>query len=698
MTEKINFEKDVFKRALRRLTTPLEPEEQPATSLFEHDQLINACQIVGADADIRFKSSNEVELEGLSTLEAVEMLTRSSEVAFRQVSLESGWHRRPSEPFLGFIKETGKPVALVIQSGKYCIEDPETGSRRAVGKKEAKKLMPYGFVFYQLIPRRLTAYKLFKTISSGEIPSILKVVCVSLLVSLLSLFFPFANKILFDRILPQLDLGMYAQLFTALFCAILIVAGLTYYKAVQVLRLKGMFSVRFQAVLWGQLLRLSPQFFRIYTVGDLLQRLAIIEGIQQTLNRNAVNTILYGITSVVFFLAMLLFSWQLSLIVLVVVVIMFLVSAGFFPKIIKANLRILRLASKISAGLLQMVSGIGELRVYRAAKRGFSYWADLFTAQQQINYDLSLLNNGLKTAYQTVTGILTILIYVAMLYFMLDEEGNYLLSIGSFIAFQTTMNQFITSFFGLGTILFDSLGIVAYWHRIAPIWEGRERLKSGKNMPALSGEVHIDQVSFSYPGQKKEVVSKFTAHIRPGEMVLITGSSGSGKSTLLRLMGGMEKPNSGELLFDRYGIEDIDRCSFKKQVGGILQSSRVFAGTIRENILCGRSVDLTKLDQALERAHLQPVLDALPMGLNTLLPSGEQLLSHGQRMRVLLARALYDDPKVLLLDEVLASLDEKVVKKLIKELKEHGKTVFLVTHQLELLSHADQHFDMDRLH
>jgi ABC-type bacteriocin/lantibiotic exporter with double-glycine peptidase domain len=179
-------------------------------------------------------------------------------------------------------------------------------------------------------------------------------------------------------------------------------------------------------------------------------------------------------------------------------------------------------------------------------------------------------------------------------------------------------------------------------------------------------------------------------NVHEGEFLGITGPSGCGKSTLLRMLANIEVPSSGDILYEETKIYDIDQLHFRSQVGIVLQSSRIIAGTVQRNILCGRNTTQECLLEALRVSKSDEIIANFPMGLQTLLPTGGKVLSTGQQQRLLLARALLSEPKVLILDEATSGIYLETQREIFAFLKEKKITVILVSHDQSILSLADR--------
>ena len=213
-------------------------------------------------------------------------------------------------------------------------------------------------------------------------------------------------------------------------------------------------------------------------------------------------------------------------------------------------------------------------------------------------------------------------------------------------------------------------------------------------------EINIINLSFSYPTRKEFLLSKISLTIKKGDFVGVIGETGSGKSTLINLLTGLLKPTEGKVEVDELNINE-NLKGWHKKIGYVPQSVYLTDDTIRKNIAFGLledNIDNNLVQQAVEKASLSQFLDSLPDGLETIVGEKGIKLSGGQQQRIGIARALYRDPEVLILDEATSSLDqstEKVIVESINFLK-RKKTLIIITHRLSTVKNCDKIFCIDK--
>ena len=209
-------------------------------------------------------------------------------------------------------------------------------------------------------------------------------------------------------------------------------------------------------------------------------------------------------------------------------------------------------------------------------------------------------------------------------------------------------------------------------------------------LPRHAESIEFRNLTFRYAVRGKAeprgtVLNGFNLKVKAGEVVAIVGQNGCGKSTLVQLLPRFFDPQAGDILIDGVSIQNARLPDLRDQIGLVTQETILFDMTLRDNITYGcRDVDSAQLDAAAEKAHLQPILDQLPMGYDTQLGGQGKSLSGGQRQRVALARAILRDPAILILDEATSATDaesETLIHHTLKEFVK-GRTVLLITHSM----------------
>jgi ATP-binding cassette subfamily B protein len=229
--------------------------------------------------------------------------------------------------------------------------------------------------------------------------------------------------------------------------------------------------------------------------------------------------------------------------------------------------------------------------------------------------------------------------------------------------------------------------------------EQSEREATNIPMPPLEGKVSIENVDFSYQEGSPKILHNVSLEVPMGTFVGLVGGSGSGKSTLLKLLPRFYAPDSGRIKIDGLDISKVELYSLRRQIGVVPQDSLLFDGTIKENLLMVKP-DATseELIRAAQIACAHDFIMEMPQGYNS--PVGERGagLSGGQRQRMALARAVLQNPRMLILDEATSALDATTERQVCLNLFDafRGRTVFFITHRLTTVRPADLIVLMDQ--
>ncbi len=222
-----------------------------------------------------------------------------------------------------------------------------------------------------------------------------------------------------------------------------------------------------------------------------------------------------------------------------------------------------------------------------------------------------------------------------------------------------------------------------------------------KEVNKVSGHFVFDDVSYTYPRDptsqdgkaQRPAVSGINLEMRSGESVAFVGESGSGKSTLMNLIVGFRRPTQGRILLDGTDMQELDLRTYRRFLAVVPQTTLLFSGTVRENILYGIDrIDDHRLWEVLEMSNAADFVSRLPQGIDTTLGELGARLSGGQRQRIAIARAIVRDPRVIVLDEATSALDvasEALIQEALQRLVK-GRTTFIVAHRLSTIRNADR--------
>ncbi|MHB1357715.1 MAG: ABC transporter ATP-binding protein [Anaerolineae bacterium] len=268
------------------------------------------------------------------------------------------------------------------------------------------------------------------------------------------------------------------------------------------------------------------------------------------------------------------------------------------------------------------------------------------------------------------------------------------ITIGTLVAFNSYVLQLVNPVRRIGLILTNLGESRASAERVFEILDARSEVENQSGaveLPQIKGTVEFDHVSFAYFGGKK-VLRDISFRAEPGQVVALLGPTGSGKSTIINLIPRFYDATSGSITLDGYEIRSVTLDSLRRQIGIVLQETRLFGSTIRENIAFGRA-DATdeEVVAAAQAAAAHEFIIAMPDGYNTSVGERGETLSGGQRQRIAIARALLLDPRILILDDATSSVDtdtEQLIQAALQRLMV-GRTSFVIAQRVSTVRQAD---------
>jgi ABC-type multidrug transport system fused ATPase/permease subunit len=268
------------------------------------------------------------------------------------------------------------------------------------------------------------------------------------------------------------------------------------------------------------------------------------------------------------------------------------------------------------------------------------------------------------------------------------------LTLGELVAFSAYLGQLVQPVRRLGTILPAIAQATASGERVFEILDAASEVQDkpgARPLPRVHGHVCFERISFTYFG-RHHVLDDITFEALPGQVVALVGPTGSGKSSIINLIPRFYEATQGRITIDGHDIRSVTLNSLRDQIGIVLQETTLFAATIRENIAFGRpGASQADIVQAAEAAQAHEFIAGMPLGYETYVGERGVTLSGGQKQRIAIARALLKDPRILILDDAMSSVDtdtEHLIQRALEGLM-HGRTSFIIAQRLSTLRMAD---------
>ncbi|ELR97315.1 ABC transporter ATP-binding protein [Gloeocapsa sp. PCC 73106] len=488
------------------------------------------------------------------------------------------------------------------------------------------------------------------------------------------------------------DLGAIAQL-AGVAAIVFLVRGIVQYGQDSLMAKAALKIARDLRIrVYSHLQTLSLSYFAVSKTGDLAYRLTEdIDRIGEVINKVFHQFVPCILQLVVVVGYMFFLNWQLTLGVIIVAPLMALLITVFGSQLLKFSRRSQARISNLSALLTEVFSGMRLIQAFNAQE----YEIERFVEEAEQNRRIKLLTEKLKAFQFVVVGFLEAM-SIVFLFFL----GGWQIAKGNLIG-----SEFV-SYVAAVALLIDPITITtsnyndfkqgeASVDRIFELFAIQPEILEKPGAIALNsvkGKVEYHSVSFAYDNFKSVLTDlSFTA--QPGEMIALVGSSGAGKTTLINLLLRFNSPNGGKILVDDIDIAQVTLNSLRAQMAVVPQETILFSGTIAENIAFGQTqFDLIEVEQAAKIANAHEFINQLPAGYQAYLGERGVNLSGGQRQRIAIARAIFRDPSILILDEATSSLDsesESLVQQALERIMEN-RTVFVIAHRLATVRRADR--------
>ena len=393
-----------------------------------------------------------------------------------------------------------------------------------------------------------------------------------------------------------------------------------------------------------------------------------------------------------FTLVMGLISWPLVIPVLVGIALVLLYTAGVQHKMHQLSEQSMQASAQRNAVLVESLVGLETLKTLGAEGRMQSLWEKTTLLLSRTSVKMRMLSGSVTAGTLWIQQAVAVAIIILGVYLIIDAQ----LSQGALIAAYMLSSRVMAP-------VGQAAALLMQYHQAATALETLETVMqkpverppgtSWISRPRLQGGIEFNEVSFRYPHDERDVLRNVSFKINPGEHVAILGRNGSGKTTLEKLVAGLYSPTQGAVLIDGIDARQLDPAELRRNMGYVSQDVNLFFGSLRDNIVMGApQVDDARVLEAVRLSGLAEFVQTHPAGLA--MPVGErgELLSGGQRQGVTIARAMLNDPSILLFDEPTGAMDhasEELFKRNIREYAP-GKTLLVITHRTSLLELVDR--------
>lgn len=609
--------------------------------------------------------------------------------------LEPKWYKRDSGPILAYRKDGHQPIACVpISPKKYMAYDAQRQTSCIIDEEYAQQLEVKADMIYRPFPNKeLKAKDLFffgmKNVYKSDI---VRFILLALLGTLIGLLIPFINEQLYDKFIPMGNKTGLVQISCVILACTIGNVTFTIVKNLAAFRSMNAMEYAVQSATYDRLFNLPESFFRKYDSAELAQRAMGISQIYNTIADVAIKTILSAVFSLLYLWRMFQYSKKLTSVSLVMLLICMLVIVWIGILQTKYEVKKMELDSKTSSVMYQFLNGISKIRIAGVENRALYEYLKTYTKSRKIN----IRKEKMTVAVNTLVGAMNTVFSIVLYYLMIKNSMK--LSVGAFMGFSAAFGSFSGAMLQIVSSILQVNDIKPAYDRCKPILQTLSEFDEDMVMPGtLTGDIEVNNLTFSYNEASGVILNDVSMHIKAGEYIGIVGSSGSGKSTLLKLLLGFEKPDVGKIYYDGKDIDSMDKRELRKKFGVVLQDGKLISGSIFENItITAPGTKLEQVKKVVKAVGLEDDINQMPMGLHTVLSEDSGTISGGQQQRILIARAIVANPKIIYFDEATSALDNVTQAMVCESLERLKATRVVIAHRLSTVMNCDRIFVLEK--
>ena len=447
------------------------------------------------------------------------------------------------------------------------------------------------------------------------------------------------------------------------------------------------------------ILDVDMAFFSSAKVGELMNRLGGEMGRAVSAITVTIRLCIVIVTILIFLGILLSISWQLTLVMTALLPISSIISQFISQRAKVFSRALTQLNGQYSGGLVELLIGIRLVKATASEGREYQRFVSFIRQREKLNLQAEMNSSLIGPLAEVInTSILFALVFVSRALFQNQLEVlsaimvTYLVLLSRLLPYIGQLNSARNQLAKVSA----SIDIVYDLLRR----DNKGFMQNGAlRFQGLQQGIEFKNISFTYPGSEDQVLSNITLKLRKGTTLALVGSSGAGKSTLADLLPRFFDPTQGAITIDGDDLRNYDIATIRQAMGVVSQDTFLFNNTVRYNIAYGRleSSD-DEIIAAAKRANAYDFITQLPQGLDTMIGDRGIMLSGGQRQRLAIARALLQNPEILVLDEATSALDtvsERLVQQALDELS-RNRTTLVIAHRLSTVQSADQIAVMDK--
>lgn len=643
---------------------------------------------------LKFYHVRKTELPAsITELEDIlEYLLRPSGIMRRTVALTGDWYKDGIGALLGTTVD-GDVIALIPNTvSGYQFFDYKTGRTVKVTAQNKDRIQSEAICFYKPLPLKSIGIKdlllyIMGTLSKSDF---VMIVMVTLAVSLLGMFMPTVNSLVFSQVVPSGDVGLILPIACMLMGVTISSTMVSVVKSLIMSRITTKMDTAVSAAAMARVMSLPVSFFKEFSAGELASRTNSINSLCKMLADTFLSTGLSSLFSIVYIGQIFAYAPALAVPAIVILAL----SLGFSFMSVYAQMtntrKVMKASAKLSGLVFELFSGVQKIKLSGAERRAFAQWANGYQAYASAAYAPPLFVRLSSLIPSVITMAGTIIFYYSSI--------TAHVSVADYMAFNTAYGMVSGAVGMVSTIAYTIARIKPTLEMVDPILKTTPEVSTSKRMvEKISGAIELNNVTFRYSPETPVIIDNLSLKIRPGQYVAIVGKTGCGKSTLMRLILGFETPQKGAIYYDGKDMNTLDLKSLRRRIGVVMQNGKLFSGDLYSNITVSAPwLSLEEAMKAAEDAGMAEDIKNMPMGMHTIISEGGGGISGGQRQRIMIARAIAPKPKLLMFDEATSALDNVTQKQVSQSLDKLKCTRIVIAHRLSTIRQCDRIIVLDQ--
>lgn len=651
--------------------------------------------------EMRFEKQGDVDFEIIRTAKELGLKVKTAKLKKKTIE-------KLSVPVIAKCQDENYILILNNTADKWMILNPKKGQPENVTEDKLLSLIKGDII---VLGKKASGMN--EGVDNGGkrfgfswfIPTILKykrqfisVLIAVFVIQILGILTPLMTQVVVDKVLTHRAMNTLYTIGIGIFLVYVYELIISLCKSYLFVHTTNRIDVTLSSRLFKHLFSLPLKYFESRRVGETVARVRELDQIRSFLTGTPLSSMIDVVFIVVYIVVMFFYSTSLTVVVTASMPVFALLSIIVTPLFKKSLDKKFETGAKAQSFLVESINGIQTVKSFALEERFEEKWGDLQADYVKAGYNTSIISQTSGAAANFIQHVVDLLILV----FGAKAVIAGTMTIGQLVAFRMLS----------GRVSGPVLRLVQLWQeyqqaslsvkRIGDIFNSPIEIKSGNtvsDLPKLQGRIRFENVRFRYRVDGSDVLHGISFEMKENRIYGLVGRSGSGKSTISKLVQRLYIPQSGKITIDGLDISLIAPQMLRRQIGVVLQENFMFNGTVAENISI--HCPASSMEQIMETAKIAGAHDfimELDEGYDTIIGEKGVALSGGQKQRIAIARAIINNPRILIFDEATSALDyesESIIQNNLKDICK-GRTVLIIAHRLSTLASADEILVIDR--